>query len=369
MGEKKGGLRRWLFEKSDDAPETQIPNGFPMIGYPQQWPVPRPEWAVPEQAEPAAPEQSVSAVEGTVRIEQVRVGPPSPSVPTRPTADRFRSRPFRPDTVVDGWEASGVTVRAVSLRGHAHRHNGAPRQDDVAVHRAPSGRIVAAVADGVSSALHAHVGASTATAAAAQWLLKEAPGIGDPVDWPALVQGTAWTVVDRARREFGLVGDDAERQLATTLVLAVIDPTADGGLIADLLGIGDSGAWILRGDEFRPVLGGKAVDGAGLSTSAVSGLPRVPSEIAPVRVVVGAGDVLLLGSDGIGDPLGAGTGGVGNLFRSVLTPTVPSLIEFANAVDFSRENFDDDRTLVGVWPAGSGSRPPHDLSRIDKDMM
>jgi hypothetical protein len=29
---------------------------------------------------------------------------------------------------------------------------------------------------------------------------------------------------------------------------------------------------------------------------------------------------------------------------------VPSLIEFAHMVDFSRETFDDDRTLVAVWP-------------------
>jgi hypothetical protein len=35
----------------------------------------------------------------------------------------------------------------------------------------------------------------------------------------------------------------------------------------------------------------------------------------------------------------------------VLTgPAVPSLIEFAHAVDFTREAFDDDRTLVAVWP-------------------
>jgi hypothetical protein len=61
--------------------------------------------------------------------------------------------------------------------------------------------------------------------------------------------------------------------------------------------------------------------------------------------------VLLIATDGIGDPLGTGQGGVGNLFREVLTkPTPPSLIEFAHAVDFSRETFDDDRTLVAVWP-------------------
>jgi hypothetical protein len=50
-------------------------------------------------------------------------------------------------------------------------------------------------------------------------------------------------------------------------------------------------------------------------------------------------------------PLGTGHGGVGNLFGEVLTgPWVPSLIEFAHAVGFSRETFDDDRTVVAVWP-------------------
>ena len=54
-------------------------------------------------------------------------------------------------------------------------------------------------------------------------------------------------------------------------------------------------------------------------------------------VEIGLDDVLLLGTDGIGDPLGAGHGGVGNLFREVLGGSSPSLIEFAHAVDFSRE--------------------------------
>ena len=77
----------------------------------------------------------------------------------------------------------------------------------------------------------------------------------------------------------------------------------------------------------------------------------MPNEIAPVVIEIAHGDVSLVGTDGIGDPLGNGEGGVGNLLRSVLgTPTPPTLVEFAHAVDFSREMFDDDRTLVTVWP-------------------
>ncbi|WP_207544239.1 hypothetical protein, partial [Mycobacterium alsense] len=81
-----------------------------------------------------------------------------------------------------------------------------------------------------------------------------------------------------------------------------------------------------------------------------------------------AAEVLLIATDGIGDPLGTGQGGVGNLLRDVLTrPCPPSLIEFAHAMDFSRETFDDDRTLVAVWPRGKttdeAAAPPAPRSR------
>jgi hypothetical protein len=69
-------------------------------------------------------------------------------------------------------------------------------------------------------------------------------------------------------------------------------------------------------------------------------------------VKVGAGDVLLVGADGIGDPLGSGDGGVGNLLRGVLAGAAsPSPIGFAYVVGLSRETFDDDRILVAVWPS------------------
>ncbi|GAC50397.1 hypothetical protein GOACH_24_00180 [Gordonia aichiensis NBRC 108223] len=40
-------------------------------------------------------------------------------------------------------------------------------------------------------------------------------------------------------------------------------------------------------------------------------------------------------------------------FKDVLGVGVPSLLEFANAADFSRETFDDDSTLVAVWPGAA----------------
>jgi serine/threonine protein phosphatase PrpC len=266
----------------------------------------------------------------------------------------YRSLPFRPDVVIDGWSTDAVTLRGVSLRGHLHRYNGAPRQDDFAVHHLPDGRVIVLVADGVSGAPQSHIGASTATRQAAEWLHTH---LGDDIadtDWLGLLKSTAWALNERAQTLLGLAEPDpvrAEEQLATTLMCAVIEPSGPGSLRAYLVAAGDSVAWLLLSGQFTQILGGKTVPDSGVASSAVVGLPRVPTEVTPVVADVKGDDVLLIATDGIGDPLGTGQGGVGNLFRDVLTkPCPPSLIEFAHAVDFSRETFDDDRTLVAVWP-------------------
>jgi hypothetical protein len=298
--------------------------------------------------------EQVARVIGATVIPQIVVGSPSPSVEPAVIGSGYRSLPFRPDVVLDGWSTEAITVRGVSQRGHLHRYNGAPRQDDFAAHHLPDGRVIVVVADGVSGAPQSHLGASTATKQAAEWLCSQLGADPAAIDWLALLKSTAWALTERAQTLLDLPEPDpvrAEEQLATTLVCAVIEPTGVGGLRAHLVGVGDSSAWLLTAGRFVELLGAKAVTAEGMSSSAVTGLPRVPAEVVPVVVEIGAGEVLLIGTDGIGDPLGTGEGGVGNLLHEVLTAAVPpSLIEFAHAVDFSRETFDDDRTLVAVWP-------------------
>jgi serine/threonine protein phosphatase PrpC len=296
----------------------------------------------------------VAEVVGTTVVPQITVGSPSPSVEPSAIAKDYSSLPFRPDVVIDGWSTDTMTVRGVSQRGHLHRYNGAPRQDDFAVHRLPDGRVIVLVADGVSGARQSHIGASAVTKQAADWLHSN---LGDDVghtDWAALLKSAAWALTERAQSLLGLDEPDpvrAEEELATTLVCAVIEPTGAHTLRAYLVGVGDSVAWLLAAGQFIEVLTGKTTPAAGVASSAVVGLPRLPTETIPMVVDFADDDVLLIATDGIGDPLGSGQGGVGNLFRDLLTrPSAPSLIEFAHAVDFSRETFDDDRTLVAVWP-------------------
>ena len=301
----------------------------------------------------------VAEVIGHIVVAQIVVRSPSPSVEPSAIGTVYRWLPFRPDVVIDGWSTDvmtlrGVSLRGVSRRGHLHRHNGPPRQDDFAAHHLPGGRVIVVVADGVSQAPQSHIGTSAAIRAAAEWLRSH---LGDDVattDWVSLLKNAAWALTEQAQTLLGLGAPDpvrAEEQLATTLVCAVVEPAGPGALRAYLIGVGDSGAWLLSSGEFVEILGGRPVPASGIVSSAVVGLPWVPTELAPVMVDVAGDDVLLIGADGIFDPLGGGHGGLGNPLREVLTkPSVLSLIEFAHAVDFSRETFDDDRTLVAVWP-------------------
>lgn len=296
---------------------------------------------------------SNAELDGQVLIPQLVVGSPSPTVEPSVIAEPFGTIPFRPDTALDGWSTDHFTVRGASVRGHLHRYNGAPRQDEFAVHHLPGGRLLVLVADGVSQARLAHIGAMTVVRAAAQWIQKQLPANTEETDWRGMVDSVAWAMAEQAKILFGLDAPDsarAEQELATTLVCAVIDPQEYGTFRAHIVGVGDSEAWLLCHGTFTRLLKGKTVDKDGFSSSAVSGLPRVPpDEIRPTVVHAGASDVLLVGTDGIGDPLGNGKGGVGRLIRQLLgRADPPSLIEFAHAIDFSREAFDDDRTLVTV---------------------
>jgi hypothetical protein len=268
----------------------------------------------------------------------------------------FEPRPpgapgYRPDTAVDGWSTPALTVRAASVRGYQHRYDGTPRQDDVTVGWHPgSGAVVAAVADGVSDAALAHLGATLACRCAVEQVLR-AVAEQDGPDWADVLRCAGWALVDFAAAQPARPDEDqparAERLFATTLVTALVRP--DG--TAEVTRVGDSAAWLLDGGAFSAVFDTPGDDD--LTEAATPALPRVPSDPEVRTLRLPAGSVLLLGTDGVGGPLGDGTGLVGSAFAELLA-TPPAPLEFARLLDFSRETFDDDRTLVGVWPREPG---------------
>jgi hypothetical protein len=340
-------LRRKGKESSHDDPTQPIELNIPQSNDPE--PLPQgPQFGYSMSL--ATP----TKVLGEIAVPQIVVGNPSPSIEPVGIGSRFQSTTFRPDTTIDGWSTDDITVRGVSQRGHLHRFNGAPRQDDFAVHQLSDGRVVVLVADGVSESPQSHLGASIAVKQGAEWLRTNIPDDVSELNWIGLFQNAAYALTVSAQSLLNLADPDpvrAERELATTLIVAIVSPRTAGELEVNLLGVGDSSAWLLRGGNFQQLLGGKASGGDGVASSAVVALPRVPNGLSPVTVEVTRGDVLLVGTDGIGDPLGNGNNAVGGLLMSILGQAdPPSLIEYAHAVDFSRENFDDDRTLVAIWP-------------------
>jgi hypothetical protein len=262
-----------------------------------------------------------------------------------------RIRPYSPDTLCDGWSCGPMTVRMASVRGYLHRYNGVPRQDDADLAlEARTGAVVFAVADGVASASLAHVGAHAACRAAVEAILED---LGSPEatgpDWPRVINAAADAVTESAARVLGrqpASQEEAESLVATTLVAGYLRPS-DDGLSGSILQVGDSSAWLLRGGRYEALLAVK--ESEYLVSSSVFPLPRIPDALDPVDVRLDADSVLLVGTDGFGDPLGDGDGKVGQLFTTRLkTPPLP--LEFAHLLDFSRETFDDDRTLIAIWP-------------------
>ncbi|WP_203183735.1 protein phosphatase 2C domain-containing protein [Streptomyces pratensis] len=269
--------------------------------------------------------------------------------PKPPPAD-----PYRPDTLFDGWSTPGLTVRLASVRGDAHRFGGQPRQDDIVVaSHGPTGSVVFAVADGVSSAAQSHVGAALACRTAVADVLRQLDEERHQVDWKRVVTAAAYQLLMRVTRGSEPTREqkhEAQVLLATTLVTGFVRLTGSGLLEVNLVHVGDSGAWMLHKNRFHPLLGGKEERADGVFSSAVSALPWLPPQIEGTWYTFPEDGVLLIGTDGFGDPLGDGTGRIGSVMAYELgrPPREPQAV--AQLLDFSRETFDDDRTLLAVWP-------------------
>lgn len=288
----------------------------------------------------------------------------APIVVGEPIFD-FEPRPpaalsYRPDTICDGWSTEHFTVRLASVRGYSHRYNGSPRQDDAeaAFHR-KSGSVIFAVADGVSNARYAHLGATAACRSAMQSLHAQLDVGIEAVSWVAVLDQTVRGLTAQAAVT---LGDDHPTPavvldlFATTLVAGYV-AVDKAGAVASMVQVGDTSAWILCDDRYRHVLKTKRDPREQVISSAVAPLPQIPRPITSATVRLHQDVVLLVGTDGFGDPLGDGDGQVGLLFASQLR-TPPSGHSFAHLLDFSRETFDDDRTLVGIWPRAVNSETP-----------
>jgi serine/threonine protein phosphatase PrpC len=261
------------------------------------------------------------------------------------------AEPYRPDTVADGGAAFGLTVRAASVRGLAKRWSGGPRQDDLCLGaHAPTRTLIVAVADGVSAAARSHLGAALAVRQAVA-AVGAALDRGAEVDWEEVFRHAAWALVDAqgAARDRAADVQEAARTLACTLLVATVKAAGDDAAVpcVDVAAVGDSSALVLASGRFTSLLAVEPRDG--LAGAPVAALPRSAGEVHSTKRTLASDEVLLLATDGFTMPLADGLGDVAAVFARELR-RAPSPLELARLLDFSRSTYDDDRTLVAIWP-------------------
>jgi len=263
------------------------------------------------------------------------------------------------DTALDFLSLGALELRACSTRGWSHRYKGNPRQDAYSI-LVGEDALVIAVADGVSEGPHSHVAADTAARATVKLAAAEMAKNG-VVDWELLARRVSLRIVEEAEyRQIASTSEHAadinERvrlvrlKMSTTLIAAVLrrSPTHLGIQVEVSVIAGDSGAFRMLGGSMvlTRVSGGKELGGLIASTS-VKPLPGPTSpDVATIQLQ--PGDLLLLATDGLGDPLGDGT----NDFSRELAlrwGTPPTADRFMSDIDVYRRSFDDDRTAVAVW--------------------
>ncbi|QHC23096.1 protein phosphatase 2C domain-containing protein [Streptomyces sp. GS7] len=299
----------------------------------------------------SAPVPLAPAAPDPVPWRRIAVGTPGPEFEARPP-DQY-AFDF-PDTECDGWSTPALTLRCATVRGAKHRYYRQPRQDAVrAAAHEPTGSIAFAVADGVSSATESEFGSVEACRAALERMLHLMPQSQGRMDFPDVAHHAAERL--RQLTQWRLSGKEPEAGevaglYATTLVAGTVRPDPAGPVV-EVCRIGDSGAWVLdlSNGRYRPLFGTKTGSDALLVSNEVTPLPHVPDPLDRTSVRLTDHQALLVGTDGFADPLGDGDGQVGALFaRQLAVPPAPPWL--AHLLDFSRETFDDDRSLLVVWP-------------------
>lgn len=289
--------------------------------------IPKPDWQFPDRADIAATGYRTEPVEGAVALD----------------------------------------VRAASVRGLSHRYYGKVRQDSFGHQMSADRRwLVACVADGVSQGPFSHLAADVATTFGVERIVNYLDGGHDPatLPWDQLLKKVCAEIAAVAMPHLSEAGieDPASlrpyalaREIATTVLYALVDtfPDDDGVLPVHMKEVGDTSGWVIRKGTSLEALQAIKNEGEAVASAAVIALPALPNDVGPaVRTAIGAGDALLLVTDGIGDPLGNGVGDVGEFIVDQWATPPPPLL-FASQTDFARRGFDDDRTALGIWPVST----------------
>jgi serine/threonine protein phosphatase PrpC len=319
----------------------------------------RPSIPVPvvREQESASPAGEGGYVPPPVLLEQ-----PHPRSGTLNGLPRIYDR--SPDIHLDGADLHGFKVRGGSLRGDDHRFAGETRQDSMSIEicpipEGPPALLVVAVSDGVGSRPLSHLGSREVCRYASRVMDEHLVGSlmtrrPDQDRLAAAGRAVAEDLADRLHRlaEHRRIDDPAA--LSCTFVAAAMldEPSGaeDGERRAVVLSIGDSAAFILRDGRFEPVFDAKAEGGPeAMANAPVAALPANTTEVAVRIVGLRPADVLVIGSDGLSDPMRGNPAVQDRLAEWWSGPTVPRALEFGWQLSFNARTYGDDRTAICVW--------------------
>ncbi|MFF8424549.1 protein phosphatase 2C domain-containing protein [Streptomyces sp. NPDC016566] len=321
-------------------------------------------------------------------LDYVGSGPPTydPEPTALPAAEPDELGDLVADTVLDGARYGAWTLRAVSLRGDSARYRGEPRRDAMLTARFGAGEqalVLVAMATGARATPGAHLAAAEAC-----WLIGRAVGRSHQ----RLVDD-----IRSARRgdlKSGLhrLTDRSLGKLRASAVEQDLDPGEYAASMRCLLlpadpdcrtrvffGAGEGGLFRLRDGEWQdieprvspadttgePVLGfgsppAETPEGDRLTMDL--GIPTPPSPYEPApepprepfrfrASVARPGDVLVMGTGGLADPLRGEPAFCAYLARRWSGRTPPGLAAFLADTQVRVKGYSDDRTAAAVWEA------------------
>ncbi|MET9472508.1 protein phosphatase 2C domain-containing protein [Streptomyces sp. NPDC002922] len=274
--------------------------------------------------------------------------------------DADESAAFSPAVLLDGALIGRLTVRAASVRGDSHNWEGSCRQDAMTVTRIgppDAEMLLLAVADGVGSAVYSHVGSYQFSRLAAVFLDREAENIHaavcarDENELRVLATKAVAGAAAELRSGWARTAQHkprpyADQDYATTLHVLLI-PTDPRIRDRVLCSVGDGGLFVLREGRWEH---GDPDDGEGLLDTRTEALPHAYRSVKATLLRTVPGEVLLLGTDGITNPLTQKDPEFARRLAEAWDgPEVPSLSDFLWQAQTRAKSYDDDRTVICVW--------------------
>jgi hypothetical protein len=264
-----------------------------------------------------------------------------------------------PDSVLDGAQFAGLTIRAASLRGDDHRFAAESRQDSIGLWALDASGVLgpdrvvllACVADGVGEHELSHLGSARACSLLGQHVEAHLAGL---VDQDRHVRAATCerviAEVASGLRVFAAESRLEPKAVSTTLSACLVipeRPDSEGAAARALLfNVGDSAGFLLRERNWLPIPK-REMDDDVLSTG-TDALPTRPDRCEVTASALYAGDMIMVCTDGLGKPL-ENIPAVREQLADWWDRQVPSLPEFYWQMSFRAQTYGDDRSAACIW--------------------